>query len=63
MLMLNVYLGRILIALYDHNAVCIAKVKGSYIKGDRIKHISPKLFFMHELQKNGDIDVHQNSTQ
>ena len=30
-----------------------------YIKGDRTKHISPKFFFMHELQKNDTIDVQQ----
>ena len=24
-----------------------------------MKHISPKLFFTHNLQKNGDIDVQQ----
>ena len=32
-------------------------LKNGYIKGDRTKHISPKLFFTHDLQKKGDIDV------
>ena len=32
---------------------------GGYIKGNRIKHISPKFFYTHELQKNGDIDIQQ----
>ena len=28
-------------------------------KGDKTKHISPKFFYTHELQKNGEIDVQQ----
>ena len=35
----------------------ITQVKGGYIKGDRTKHILPKFFFTHELQKKCDIDV------
>ena len=34
-------------------------IKGSYIKGDRIKHISPKFFFTNDIVKYGDIDVQQ----
>ncbi len=45
--------------LYEDNAACIAQLKGGYIKGDRTKHISPKFFFTHDLQKRGDIDVQQ----
>ncbi|KAM6544156.1 hypothetical protein CsatB_028208 [Cannabis sativa] len=45
--------------LYEDNAACIAQLKGGYIKGDRTKHISPKFFFTHNLQENGDIDVQQ----
>ena len=41
------------------NAACIAQIKGGYIKGDRTKHISPKIFYTHELQKNDEIDVQQ----
>ncbi|XP_062080883.1 secreted RxLR effector protein 161-like [Humulus lupulus] len=43
----------------EDNVACIAQLKGGYIKGDRTKHISPKLFFTHDLQNSGDIDVHQ----
>ena len=32
-------------------------IKGEFIKGDITKHISPKLFYTHELQKKGEIDV------
>ena len=45
--------------LYEDNAACIAQLKGGFIKGDRTKHISPKIFYTHELQKNGDINVQQ----
>ena len=34
-------------------------LKGRFIKGDRTKHISQKLLYTHELQKNGDINVQQ----
>ena len=45
--------------LYKDNAACIAQLKGGYIKGDRTKHISPKLFFTHDLKKRVDINVQQ----
>ena len=45
--------------LYEDNTVCIAQIKGGYIKGDRTKHISPKLFYTHDLEENGDITVQQ----
>ena len=45
--------------LFEDNAACIAQLKGGYIKGDRTKHISPKFFYTHELQKNGEINVQQ----
>ena len=32
---------------------------GGYIKGDRTKHISPKFFFTHDLEKKGEINVQQ----
>ena len=45
--------------LYEDNAAYITQIRGGYIKGDRTKHISPKFFYTHELQKNEDIDVKQ----
>ena len=44
--------------LYEDNVACIVQLKNGFIKGDRTKHISPKFFFTHDLQKKGDIDVH-----
>ena len=48
-----------LTTLFEDNAACIAQIKGGYIKGDRTKHISPKFFYTHELQKSIEIDVQQ----
>ena len=45
--------------LFEDNDACIAQITGGYIKGDRTKHISPKFFYTHELQKSGEIDVHE----
>ena len=45
--------------LYEDNVACITQIKGGYIIGDRTKHISPKFFYTHELQKDGEIDVQQ----
>ena len=45
--------------MYEDNAACIAQLKGGYIKGDRTKHISPKFFFTHDFQQNGEIEVQQ----
>ena len=45
--------------LHEDNAACVAQIKGGFIKGDRTKHISPKFFYTHELQKKCEIDVQQ----
>ena len=45
--------------LFEGNAACIAQIKRGYIKGDITKHISPKFFYTHELQKRDKIDVQQ----
>ena len=45
--------------LYEGNVACIAQIKGGYIKCERTKYISQKLFFTHEIQKKREIDVYQ----
>ena len=45
--------------MYEDNAACIAQLKDGYIKGDMTKHIRPKFFFTHELQKAGEVQVVQ----
>jgi len=39
--------------------LAIAQIIGGYIKGDRIKHISPKFFYTHELHKRENVDIQQ----
>ncbi|GJT90757.1 vacuolar protein sorting-associated protein 45 [Tanacetum coccineum] len=43
--------------VHEDNTACIAQLKDEYIKGDKTKHVLPKFFFTHDLQKNGDIIV------
>ena len=45
--------------IYEDNAACVAQMHMGYIKSNITKHISPKLFFPHELQKDGEIDILQ----
>ncbi|GJZ58206.1 hypothetical protein Tco_0613700 [Tanacetum coccineum] len=52
--------------VHEDNATCIAQLKDRYIKGDKTKHILPKFFFTHDLQKSGDIivqKVHSSDNQ
>jgi hypothetical protein len=37
--------------IFEDNTACIKQVHEGYIKGDRTKHIAPKFFFTHDLQK------------
>ena len=43
--------------IYEDNAACIVQMETWYIKGDITKHIAPKLFYPHELQQNGEINI------
>ncbi|XP_048622879.1 uncharacterized protein LOC125591972 [Brassica napus] len=45
--------------MYEENAACIDQLKDGYIKGDRTKHILPKFFFTHDLQKAGEVQAVQ----
>ena len=45
--------------LFKDNVACIAHITIDYIKREKTKHISPKFFCRHELQKNGEIDIQQ----
>ncbi|KAL0551378.1 hypothetical protein IC582_010464 [Cucumis melo] len=49
--------------LFEDNTAYIAQIKGGYIKGDRTKYISPKFFYTHDLEENGDISVQQISSK
>ena len=45
--------------IHEDNAACVAQMKERFIKGDKTKHISPKFFSAHELQKAKVIEVRQ----
>lgn len=38
--------------IYEDNRPCVEQIAQGFIKGDRIKHIAPKIFFIHE--QHGD---------
>ena len=48
--------------VYEDNSSCIAQINMGYIKSKVTKHIAPKLFFPHELQKNGEIEILQTKS-
>lgn len=39
------------LVIYQDNVACIPQFKGGYVKGDKIKHISPKFFYTYERHK------------
>ena len=48
--------------IYEDNVACITQMEIGYIKSNITKHISPKLFYPHELQKNGEIKILQTKS-
>jgi hypothetical protein len=46
--------------IYEDNAACVVQMETGYIKSNITKHIAPKLFYPHELQKNGEINIFAN---
>jgi len=45
--------------IFEDNSVCVIQMESGYIKSNMTKHIIPKLFYPHELQKNGEIKILQ----
>ena len=44
--------------VFEDNSACVAQLKEDYIKSDRTKHISPKIFsYIWELEKNKKVDI------
>jgi hypothetical protein len=42
-----------------NNVVCVAQMQTGYLKSNVTQHIAPKLFYPHELQKSGEINILQ----
>ena len=49
--------------IYKDNAACIEQMKMGYIKGDNMKHISPKFFYNQQQQTLLNIEVNQVSSE
>jgi hypothetical protein len=45
--------------IYEDNVVCVTQMLSGYVKSNITKHITPKLFYQHELQINGEIRIQQ----
>ena len=45
--------------IYEDNAACVAQMQMGYIKNNLTKHISPKFFYPHELQKQDEVNILQ----
>jgi hypothetical protein len=43
--------------IYEDNTTCVTQMQTRYIKTNYTKRISPKLFYLHELQEGGDISI------
>jgi hypothetical protein len=43
--------------IYKDNAACVTQMDKEYIKNNITKHISPKLFYPHELHQEGEINI------
>lgn len=46
--------------IYEDNAACVAQMHMGYVKRNLTKHIAPKLFYPHELQMSGEINIPQS---
>ena len=43
--------------IYKDNEACVAQMQTGYIKNNMTKHISPKFFYTHEVQKQGEVNI------
>jgi hypothetical protein len=43
--------------IYEDNAACVAQMHMGYVKSNLMKHIAPKFFYPHELQKSREINI------
>ena len=48
--------------IYEDNAACVTQMQTCYIKSNITKHIAPKLFYPHELQQSGEINILQTKS-
>ena len=49
--------------IFEDNSACVTQMESGYIKSNMTKHIIPKLFYPHEPQKNGEIEILQTKSR
>ena len=45
--------------IYEDNAACVTQMQTGYVKNNLTKHIAPKYFYPHDLQKQGEVKILQ----
>jgi hypothetical protein len=48
--------------IYKDNWACVVQMETCHIRSNISKHIAPKLFYPHELEENGDINILQTKS-
>jgi hypothetical protein len=48
--------------IYEDNSACVTQMQTGYINCNFTKHIAPKLFYPHELQQSGEINILQTKS-
>jgi hypothetical protein len=48
--------------IHKDNAACVTQIQSGYVKSNVTKYITPKLFYPHELQVNGEISILQTKS-
>jgi hypothetical protein len=48
--------------IFEDNSACVTQMESGYINSNMTKHIIPKLFYSHKLQKNGEIEILQTKS-
>jgi len=48
--------------IFEDNLACVTQMESGYIKSSMTKHIIPKIFYPHELQKNEVIEILQTKS-
>jgi hypothetical protein len=45
--------------IYEDNATCVTQMQTGYVKSNLMKDITPKFFYPHDVQKQGEIKILQ----
>jgi hypothetical protein len=48
--------------IYEDNVASVAQMQSGYVTNNITKHITPKLFYLHELQTHREISIMQTKS-